>query len=138
MEGKKMKLESKVKDLLKQNSIVRELKQFIDLHIKIDDIPEAFIKKHFKDETLILNIQNAIQEEHGQHVYACKIVEHLIKYATKVVEGKMIVIDEEIPQEPEGFSQTNFLEIDSDHGVDPDYYEGRFEEVEKELESEIN
>lgn len=133
-----MKLKSKINDLLKQNSIVQDLKKFIDLHVKVDDIPEAFVKKHFKDEKLILNIQNAIQEEHDQHVYACKIVKHLIKYTTKVLEGKIMVIEEEIPREPEDDSQATLYGIDySDHGSDPGYYEGRFNEINLKNQSEL-
>lgn len=125
-----MESEIKTKDLLKQNSIVQGLKDFIDLHIKVDDIPEAFVKKHFRDEKLILDIQNAIQAEHNQHVYACKIVKHLIKYTTKVLEGKTMVIEEEIPREPEDYLQATLREIDySDHGSDPGYYESRFDEI---------
>ena len=123
-----MKLESKTKDLLKQNSTVRDLKKIIDLRIKVDDVPEDFIKKHFKDEQLITNIQSAIQEEHGRHIYACKIVKHLAKYAAKSIKNKTVVDDEEISDEQGNDSPTTLLGIDySDHGSDPGYYEERFE-----------
>jgi hypothetical protein len=122
-----MESEIKTKDLLKQNSTVQGLKDFIDLHVKVDDIPEDFVKKHFRDEKLILDIQNAIKAEHNQHIYACTIVKHLIKYATKAAEKKVAVSEEEITDEPEDALQANPLGIDySDHGSDPGYYEGRF------------
>ena len=119
----------KTKELLKYNSKVQELKDFIDQNIKVDNIPENFIKKHFKDESLIKEIQDAIEAECGQHVYASKIVEYLTKYAAKVIKRKT-TMDEEITFEQENDVPVALPGIDySDHGGDPGYYESKFDEV---------
>lgn len=122
-----MNTNSKIKDLLDYNSTVRELKNFIDLHIKVDDIPEAFIKKHFKNEQLITDIQRAIETEHGHHVYACKIVTHLAKYAAKVIKEKNTPSEEDIPCEKEEVLDTSLPGLDYyDNRRDPDgFYQGK-------------
>ena len=107
-----METKFKTKELLKYNSKVQSLKEFIDQNIKPDDIPEDFIKEHFKDEHLIKEIQDAVEAEHGQHVYACKIIKYLIKHAAKTIE-RMSAGEEVIPSKKSEFSDVE----------DDDYYE---------------
>lgn len=106
------------KNLLKQNADVQKMKSFIGEHIKPDDIPENFVKKHFKDKEALIKIQKEIELEHGRHIYLCEIVTYLIKYAAKITE-KIITIDE-TPELCESLQMVD----DSDHGSDPGYYEG--------------
>jgi hypothetical protein len=118
----------KTSESIKENQIVQDLEKIIEQHIVVDDIPELFVKKNFKDETTIKSIQDSIQAGCGVHVYISEIVEHLIKHAKKVIKNKTkkepedYLVKEELPNEPRVLPGIDYYDNRRDLG----HYEGKF------------